>query len=247
MVLNWHNDRSGCMYTSGTLEANWWEERVQNSSGTNVGLRAPDRAHHEPPPDFVLRDRDPSMSAPLNGGLDVLTCYYRQPEGPSRTMHLKEAAMDYATTAKEGISWPTEKDSHRSSDHRDVQKLKELNATKMIGLSTFSEAGRGRASTIQPEPVQNPVSDWRSSTSDMMVDGIKANHPSKAKNAHLELTQKPTLTEVRGGFEKSITNRLAIFPRIGGLAPGGTASSQVREHTSLLRARTPRTCGATRC
>ena len=47
------------MYTSGTLEANWWEERVQSSSGTNVGLRVQDRAHHEPPPPMVARERDP--------------------------------------------------------------------------------------------------------------------------------------------------------------------------------------------
>jgi hypothetical protein len=76
------------MYCSTSLEANWYEERFQNASGSNVGARIEGRAHHEEPPTKVTRERDASLSAPLAGGLDVLTCIAREPLPSSdRTMH----------------------------------------------------------------------------------------------------------------------------------------------------------------
>jgi hypothetical protein len=41
--------------------ANYWEEREQGASGTNVGLRVPGRAHHQPPPPMVARPTEPCV------------------------------------------------------------------------------------------------------------------------------------------------------------------------------------------
>jgi len=182
------------MYTSGTLEANWWEERVQSSSGTNVGLRVQDRAHHEPPPPMVARERDPSMSATLNGGLDLLACTKRQPQALPRTMHLQEWPMDYTTTSKKGTAFPTEKDSHRRTDLPDVAKKKEGHETKMIMDSTFYEASRPRKLAVTPAKEENPVTEWTTTTSLQMNGGLTSNHPSKKNDTLSRLSEEPTLT-----------------------------------------------------
>lgn len=205
--------------------ANWYEERFQNSSGTNVGLRVMGRDHHEPPPPNQIRERDASMSAPLAGGLDILPCIARAPQqSTERTMHVPEWPMDYSTTTKTGSAWPTETSGHRGTDIASVQKMKDNHNSTMIADGTFYETGRPRESSAPAKgfgatvPSHEPgyeAREWGTTTADMMEGGLTPNHYSKPANDTLKrLTEKPTVTAVRGGFEKSGTNRLAVFPRM---------------------------------
>ena len=183
------------------------------------------RSHHEEPPANLIRERDASMSAPLAGGLDILPCIARAPQQSSeRTMHVPEWPMDYKTTTFDGSEWPTEVSGHRGTDLSGVQKMKENQNSTMIAEGTFYETGIVRESTAPAKgfgatvPSHEPgyeAREWGTTTRDMMGGGLTSNHESKRANETLtRLTEKPTVTEVRGGFEKSGTNRLAIFPRM---------------------------------
>ena len=204
--------------------ANWYEERFQDSSGTNVGLRVSGRGHHEEPPPTQMRERDPSMSSTLGGGIDVLPCIARLPqESSERTMHLPECEMDYQTTMSNDMSWPTEADGHRGTNLAGVQQMKDLGASTMINDGTFYETGRARESsapakgfgaTVPSHDAGYEAREWGTTTSEMMEGGVTQNHPSKVHDTLSRLDQKPTVTEVRGGFEKAGSNRLAVFPRM---------------------------------
>ena len=102
--------------------------------------------------------------------------------------------------------------------------MKDNHNSTMIADSTFYETGRERESsapskgfgaTVPSHEAGYEAREWGTTTSDMMGGGLTSNHESKSADETLtRLTAKPTVTEVRGGFEKSGTNRLAIFPRM---------------------------------
>lgn len=218
MVLNWHNDRSGSMYCSTSLEANWYEERFQNASGSNVGARIEGRAHHEEPPTKVTRERDASLSAPLAGGLDVLTCIAREPLPSSdRTMHTPEIdSLDtFRTTAGSEMGAPASRST--------VNRLLTLEGSSMISDATFSETMRPRdtgaptkgfGATVPSYPADHEARQFETTTRDMQTGGVVPNHPTKQWDALDRLMQEPEVTDVRGGFEKAGTNRLAVMPRL---------------------------------
>eukprot|EP01044_Picomonas_judraskeda_P007139 COSAG03_NODE_751_length_5994_cov_17.493130_3_plen_162_part_00 len=102
--------------------------------------------------------------------------------------------------------------------------MKENHSATMISDATFYETGRLRQSsapakgfgaTVPSHEEGYAAREWGTTTTDMMEGGLTPNHESKPANETLRrLTEKPTLTEIRGGFEKAGTNRLAVFPRM---------------------------------
>lgn len=181
---------------------------------------------------MVPRPSDPSMSALLPDGLEVLTCTKRQPQAASRTMHVPEWPMDYTTTSKSGMTFPSATDSHRSTNLPEVKRMKDTAQTKMICDVNFYETARGRKSvkigSDAPNLSELGPEGWQTTTGDMQRHALEPNHESKADDTLARLTQKPQLKSVRGGFENSTTNRLAVFPRIGGHVPTGPEGVQPR-------------------
>ena len=122
------------------------------------------------------------------------------------------ACQTFATTAKTEMGAPPSKAS--------IERRKAAENSTMVWDSTFSETMRPRdteglpskgfGATVPSYAAGHDARQFETTTSQMMAEGYVANHPTKQWDALDRLIRAPEVTEVRGGFEKAGTNRLAV-------------------------------------
>lgn len=234
MALSWQNDRQGSMYTHKTLEANWYEEQFQDSSGTNVGLRIPGRKHHDvgmiSAADGrvavgVARESEPALSSmpPENGpsaaaGLGVLPCLRRAPQpSTERTMHQPEWDGNYATTSKEELGTailaaqaPATASSVGASKMAKTSMLSDATFMHTMTARESSLPSKGFGAAVPRHDGSQEARYWE--TTNGQVGKHALNGQTSAAVAAAEGDGQHDVLG-RGGYEKARSNRLAVFPR----------------------------------
>lgn len=89
-ALSTYNDRQGCLYGCDTLEANWFEERCQQTSGASAGERVPEGAKE-------LRDHMATARHPDQVDTDRIKRY---PQLDTTRIMANDGSKEFITTAK---------------------------------------------------------------------------------------------------------------------------------------------------